>query len=121
MKTQVKNKIETFLKSLNINNLEIMDYIDIEQIDLNKSFNSIYDQLNNKNAFNIEIIYYWNAIKYLKQHDASLRLSLDLANDLGYEFKNLNSEVLASILATENVLNDFYDLENKINNFFNQL
>lgn len=45
-----------------------------------------------------EIIYYHKAIDYLKEHDPSLRESLDLAQDMGFEAKNLNSETLATLL-----------------------
>ena len=121
METTLKNKIETFLKSLNIDNLEITDFIDIENIDLNNPIESIYDQIDDNGGFNIDIIYYSNAIKYLQENDPSLRESLAIANELGFEPKNLNSEILASLLASQNVRNDFYDAESKISNFFEEL
>jgi hypothetical protein len=121
METTLKNKIEEFLKSLNIDNLEITDFIDIEEIDLNNPFESIYDILEEKDAFNIEIIYYHNAIEYLKNHDNSLNESLNLAAELCYEVENLNSEILASLLASQNVRNDFYDKEKEIDLFFSTL
>ena len=121
METTLKNKIETFLKSLNIDNLEITDFIDIEEIDLNNPFHSIYDMINDSDAFSIEIIYYSNAIKYLQEHDPSLSESLNLASELGYITENLNSEILASLLASENALNDFYSKKSEIENFFTDL
>jgi len=119
MKTTLKT--EEFLKSLNIENLDLMDYVDIQDIDLNNAFESIYDMLDEKDAFNIEIIYYYNAMEYLKEHDNSLNESLNLAAILCYEVQNLNSEVLASLLASENARNDFYKKEKEITNFFNSL
>jgi hypothetical protein len=125
MKTTLKNKIEEFLKSLNIDNLEIMDYVDIEEIDLSNAFDSIYGQIDDAGGFNVEIIYYSNAIEYLKEHDPSLNQSLDLAAEMGlltlFTNNNLNSEVLASLLASQNVRTDFYDKEEDIDNFFNSL
>ena len=121
METTLKNKIETFLKSLNIDNLEITDFIDIENIDLNNPIESIYDQIDDNGGFNIDIIYYSNAIQYLQKNDPSLNESLNLAAELCYEVKNLNSEILASLLASQNVRNDFYDAESKISNFFEEL
>jgi predicted nucleic acid-binding Zn-ribbon protein len=121
METTLKNKIEEFLKSLNIDNLEITDFIDIENIDLNNPIESIYDQIDDNGGFNIEIIYYSNAIQYLQKNDPSLNESLNLAAELCYEVKNLNSEILASLLASQNVRNDFYDAESKISNFFEEL
>jgi len=44
-----------------------------------------------------EIIYYYNAIKYLSENDSSLRESLELAHDLGCTLENLSSETLATI------------------------
>jgi intracellular sulfur oxidation DsrE/DsrF family protein len=121
METTLKNKIEEFLKSLNIDNLEITDFIDIENIDLNNPIESIYNQINDNGGFNIEIIYYSNAIQYLQKNDPSLNESLNLAAELCYEVKNLNSEILASLLASQTVRNDFYDAESKISNFFEEL
>ncbi len=114
-------KTQEFLKSLNIENLDLMDYVDIQDIDLNNAFESIYDMLDEKDAFNIEIIYYYNAMEYLKEHDDSLNESLNLAAELCYEIQNLNSEVLASLLASQNARNDFYEKEKEITNFFNSL
>ena len=114
-------KTEEFFKSLNIENLDLMDYVDIQDIDLNNAFESIYDMLDEKDAFNIDIIYYYNAIEYLKEHDNSLNESLNLAAQLCYEVQNLNSEVLASLLASQNARTDFYDKETDIDNFFNSL
>jgi hypothetical protein len=121
METTLKNKIEEFLKSLNIDNLEITDFIDIEEIDLNNPFDSIYDLIDSNGGFNIEIIYYHNALEYLKNHDNSLNESLNLAAELCYEVKNLNSEILASLLASQNAKNDFWDKQSEIENFFADL
>jgi hypothetical protein len=45
-----------------------------------------------------DIIYYSNAIEYLQKNDPSLRISLDIAQEYGFSFQNINSEVLASLL-----------------------
>ena len=121
METTLKTQIETFLKSLNIEDLEIMDYVDIEDIDLNNAYESIYDMLDERSAFDIDIIYYGNAMEYLKEKDASLIESLTLAEELGYQISDCNSEFLASLLATENARIDFQDKETDITNFFNSL
>jgi hypothetical protein len=83
------------------------------------TFEEVRDLLENNNALNIEIIYYSDAMRYLMQNDNSLRNSLDLAADFGYELKNLNSETLASLLASENARNEFYELESEINSILN--
>jgi hypothetical protein len=115
-----QTQIFEFLNNLNTE-ICITDYVNIEDIDFNDAFNSIIDTLSENEAFNIEIIYYSNAIDYLQKNDASLRESINIAIELGYELKNINSELLASLLASQNVQNDFYSLETEINNFFNEL
>ena len=78
------------------------------------------DELQETEAFNIEIIYYGSAMEYLTNNDASLQYSLELASDFGFETKNLNSELLASLLASENARQEFYDLQNEIEEFFEE-
>ena len=63
--------------------------------------NDIFDDLQNNGYFNEEIIYYSSAIRYLKDNDPSLCESLEIATDYGYEAKNLNSEVLATLHASK--------------------
>jgi hypothetical protein len=121
MKTTLKTQIEEFLKSLNIDNLEIMDYVDIEEIDMNNAFDSIYGQIDNAGGFNVEIIYYSNAIQYLSENDKSLMDSIGIALENGFTLENINSELLASLLATQKVSEDFYDKETDIDEFFNNL
>ena len=73
MKTALKNKIELFLKSLEIDNLEIMDYIDIDNIDMDSPFDSIYDMIEDNGGFDVEIIYYFNAMEYLSKNGVGCR------------------------------------------------
>ena len=117
-------QLKEFFKELdkNLNHFSISDYIysddEIESIDQDNAFDDMLNLLDDNGAFNIEIIYYSNAIEYLTKNDPSLRESLELAGELGYEAKNLNSETLASILASQEARIEFNDLENKINEFF---
>lgn len=122
METTLKNKIEEFLKTLKIENLFIMDYIDdIENIDLNNPFDSIYNQIEENRGFEVEIIYYSNAIQYLKKNDPSLKESLEIAQDFTCDIKSLSSELLASLHASQKVREEFRELENEISNFFEEL
>ena len=118
--TNNAQKIETFLRSLKTE-VEIMDYVKVEDIDYLDAYNSIYDMIDENGGFDIEIIYYSRAIEYLKENDNSLRESLEIAQKYGYELKNLNSEILASLLASQNARDEFYELEKEINDFFNEL
>jgi hypothetical protein len=61
-----------------------------------------------------EVIYYSNAIEYLKENDPSLNESLELANDMGFSLDKINSEVLASLLKTENNYNEYREFVNSV-------
>lgn len=122
MNTQTKNTIENFLRSHHFNKeVYIMDYVNIEDIDTSDAFNSIYDMIEDNGGFNIDVIYYSDAIEYLKQHDQSLSDSLEIAIEYGYTIENINSELLASLLKSQNVREEFNDLRNEINTFFEEL
>jgi|TARA_B110000285_G_scaffold155776_1_gene173806 hypothetical protein len=99
---------------------DIMDYFQIEDLADINNFDELTDELQENNAFTIEIIYYATAMKYLTENDTSLTESLELASDFGYETKNLNSELLASILASENSREEFYELHEEIEDFFEE-
>ena len=114
-------RIEDFLNGLEIDNLEVMDYVNIDDIDFSNAYQSIYNMIDDNGGFNVEIIYYCNAIDYLSKNDPSLHESLQLAADFGFNLTDLSSEVLASLLASENCLNDFSKLETDIEDFFNEL
>ena len=117
-------RIEAFLNSLDAKieiNDNLINYVDIEDIDFSDAFNSIYDMVNDKGGFDIEIIYYSNAIKYLQENDASLQESLEIASEYGFELKNLSSEVLASLLASRNSQEGFGELREEIEDFFAEL
>lgn len=117
-------KIETFFaeldKQIDLND-NIINYVDIEAIDENDAFTSIYEMIDENYGFNCEVIYYYNAIKYLQENDPSLNESLEIASELGYEVKNLNSEILASLLKSQNVRDEFLEFRDEINEFFQEL
>jgi len=120
MKTK-NERIEDFLKGLNIDNLYVMDYVNIDDIDFSNAYQSIYEMIDDEGGFNVDIIYYSNAIDYLAKNDPSLDESLELADEFGFELSKLNSEVLASLLASEKCRDDFSALETDIEEFFNEL
>ena len=81
--------------------------------------NDIFDDLQNNGYFNEEVIYYSTAIRYLKDNDPSLSESLEIATEYGYEAKNLNSEVLASLHASQKKENTFFeDIAPELENLF---
>ena len=121
MNEETKTKIENFLKEVSPDDVYILDYVDIDNIDLENPFDSIEEMISDNNGFDVEIIYYSNAIEYLKNNDPSLNESLEIASKYGYEVGKLNSEILASLLASQNARNDFADLRDDIENFFEEI
>ena len=116
----MKNKISTFFKE-NTESSQI-DYsyfaeqflaeYDFEQeFDAQSFIDGFKEYLDDQNAFDVEITYYTTAIEYLAANDTSLHESLALAANAGYEVKNLSSEVLASLLASQQEREDFDDIE----------
>ena len=111
-------KITDFLTGIKIENLSIMDYINSDDVN---NFDDIYELINNNGGFEIEIIYYDRAIDYLMENDPSLTQSLELAKEYFHDISGLNSEILATLLASQKCREDFQELESEINEFFNEL
>tara|TARA_R100000541_G_scaffold11826_1_gene20107 strand:- start:144 stop:479 length:336 start_codon:yes stop_codon:yes gene_type:complete len=80
-----------------------------------------FDKFNDKvyEAINYEdIIYYGEAIKYLSIEDASLRESLGLASEYGFETENLNSELLATLLHQSKLREQWNDISTEVEEIF---
>jgi len=119
MKTR-NEKIQNFINELDSK----IEYIDItyycSTVDV-ESFEDILEAVENNNGFNIDIIYYSRAIEYLKGNDASLNESIQIAIEYGYNLENINSEVLASLLASQKIREEFEELREEIEEFFESL
>lgn len=115
-----KRMVYEFLSKLSTE-IDVNSCIDIDNIDIENAFESIREMIEESNGFDIEIIYYYNAMEYLNKNDNSLKESLEIASEMGYEVKNLNSEILASLLASQNSRSEFDELEFEINTFFEDL
>ena len=68
----------------------------------------------NGDITNADVIYSATAIEYLKENDPGLAFTIELASDMGYELKNINSELLASILKTENNKDDYQEFISEV-------
>ena len=105
------------------NRIELTDYlenlINFEDINENTDFQDIYNMVEDNGGFNVEIIYYSEAIKYLANNDPSLSESLEIAKEYGYSIDNLNSEILATIHYQNEIRDEFSELENEINEILN--
>ena len=112
-------KIEKFLREeIKLRHIDLLDYINAENVN---SFNDIYEQVEEQGGFNVEIIYYSRAMEYLMENDTSLQNSMELAADLGYTPENINSELLASLLASQYSMEELYKCEHEITEFFDTL
>ena len=58
-----------------------------------------------------EIIYYNKAMEYLSEHDWSLTESAEIASDLGFQLKNINSEMLATLHLQNELINSIKEIE----------
>ena len=110
------------LQGLTIKHLDddALDYLNCSDELGDYDSNQIFYELNDNGYFNEEIIYYYKAIEYLKEHDTSLSESLEIAAEMGFTLENLNSESLASLHASRKKENDFWEYVapelDKINN-----
>jgi alkyl hydroperoxide reductase subunit AhpF len=103
---------------------------------LDKLYNDLdidisYDMENNKpeniddlmemldeRANEIEVIYYSNAMDYLRDNDASLQESLGLAYDYGYTADKINSELLATLLKQDNAREHLGEYRDRLQELF---
>jgi len=120
-KETMEAKVNDFLSGLNCENIDIPYMVDINNIDIESAYSSIYDMIEESNGFDVEIIYHSVAMEYLQENDCSLQESLGIAAEMGFTCDNLNSETLASILASQESRNDFSNLESEIETFFEEL
>lgn len=67
-----------------------------------------------------DIIYYSNAIEFLKENDPSLMDSLQLAADLGYTPDNLNSEILATLLNQQMLFEEWGEISSEMEEYFEE-
>ena len=124
----MKNLSTIKQKETSYNNFfsELSEKIDIDfnyflNFDEHTNLKEITDVLHDNNAFDQEVIYYATAIKYLQENDPSLSESMEIANEYGFTLDNLNSEILASLLKTQNVTQEFSELETEIEDFLTEL
>ena len=115
----IEEKKEAYLSSLG-DELDIDIIYHADDLEDINSYDELEEKLSEAGAFDEDVIYYANAMKYLRDNDSSLNESLGLAADMGYECGNLNSEILASILKSQNNREDFYEKRGEIEEFFGE-
>ena len=75
---------------------------DIKSLDLSLVYDSAIETIEQE-----QVIYYGSAMEFLSENDSSLKESLEIAQDFGYELSNLNSETLATLLKQSYMLDEF--------------
>ena len=110
-------KIEAFLSELKTE-IDVLSMVDVDNIE---SYDDVYYQIEENGGFDEEIIYYANAIEYLANNDASLQESCSIAAEMGYTTENLNSELLASLLYSQEIRNEFEELRDEIEDFLSEV
>lgn len=99
-----------------VEDIDITDYLteeDLQEGNINDA-QDLYDLLYDNYAFDVEIIYYSTAMKYLTEHDISLSESIEIAIERGYELESINSETLASLHASRQAEDDFWMIKEDI-------
>lgn len=94
--------------------IDLIDYFkdynfDYTIVDFDCNLDDNIDNIIENIQLNSDIIYYSRAIEFLKENDPSLQESLDIACEYGFTLKNLNSEVLASLLNFKINTDEFYN------------
>jgi len=120
MKINLEKVIEDFLGGINID-VDILYYFDWDSIDWEDAGNKLYNVIDTDSGFEFEFSHYGTAMEYLSKNDYSLTNSLQIASDLGYEVDNLNSVILASIMVSQEMKEEFLKVEYKITDFFTDL
>lgn len=117
MNTTQLTKFKAFLNTLDCEHIDLAYYATEDTT----TFDELRDAIDNGEGFNVEIIYYSRAMEFLTENDTSLNISMGIAHSLGYEAKNINSELLASLLASEKSREEFDELGSQITDFLEEL
>jgi hypothetical protein len=118
MKVTRQDKIEDFLANLG-SDIDVIEYIDADEVNC---YEDVVNAIEDAGGFEIDVIYYSEAMKYLTENDTSLSESIELAVEQGYDLKNITSELLASLHASANSRSKFEaDHYSEINEFFDNL
>lgn len=107
MKKATAQKIIKLLENIDVYPSE-SELLELETV------GEVEEHLQDSDYFNVEIIYYSKAMDYLHEHDTSLHRGLELAQDMGYQPADLSSEILASLVASEVVREEFADIRDDI-------
>ena len=118
-------KLDQLIEKLEALNLDVdfasaLHTADFEHI---HDFGDIWEALQDGHHLFVEVIYYHKAMEFLSEHDPSLSQSLALAEEMGFDLSSgeLNSEKLASLLASEMLQEEVLMKSEDINEIINDL
>ena len=110
-----------FIDTLSVDGVDLPYHIDWDNTDTVEDFDDLTEMLVDSGAFNIEVIYYGSAMEYLTKNDTSLTRSLGLAHEFCYTPDNINSELLASLIKSEDAREEWDEYESQADEFFGML
>lgn len=91
--------------------LEIDDIIsEIERSDSIECLDDLNELIWDNNILQTEFVYHYQAMKYLMDNDPSMREAFEIASEYGFDTKNLNSCILAGLVASRQNEEDWHDL-----------
>lgn len=109
----IQSKLETLSTTFNNDiDLELHNYYQDGQ-----SANEFLEAVK-KGISQEKIIYCYKAIAYLSKHDQSLSRSLEIASSLNYDVEELSSDILATLLYQESLLEHLENIEVDILDIF---
>lgn len=115
------NALVEYVNNTNALEYSLTEYFEEEDLDEDTEIQDIEDALDARDVFNQEIIYYSRAMDYLMKNDPSLMRSMELAAECGYSCEHLNSEILASLLASEDSREAWANERENIQDFLDSL
>ena len=86
------------------------DEFTLQQYEYKSEFKHDFLEYFEQRIYECNIIGYMQAMDFLTQHDKSLNDSIEIASDLGYNIKQINSELLATLLLQENLKADLRNM-----------
>ena len=116
------NKIEQLSKLLENYDPSLLNYTDYIGLDSVNSFEDLCKLLDKNYAFMLWIFGWEKAMNYLAKHDPTLKISINIAIQANYSVENIDSELLANLLAKhENVFNFTTSVKPKYDELFPNL
>lgn len=117
-----KRKIKLLRRLLEDYNPSFLDFVDNQGLNAVNSFKDLCKLLEENNAFISWINGSENALNYLAKNDPTLKISINIAIKANISVEEIDSELLANLLAThENMFNFSCSVEPKYDELFPNL